>query len=114
MNDTCTTFIITVNSAESALLNDPGVVQELIQTVISLAGCHEINHLVHEFTPQGISMISLLEESHIAIHTWPERGSAYLTLTSCRPASSDLADQLKAAVVAAFLAKIAAITKVVA
>jgi len=42
--------------------------------------CHltELGSLYHEFEGGGITAIIALAESHIAIHTWPER--AYVTL----------------------------------
>ena len=41
--------------------------------------CH-----LHHFTPNGgISGVLVLAESHISIHTWPERGYAALDLFMC-------------------------------
>ena len=30
-----------------------------------------VNTTIHEFSPIGISGVIVIEESHIAIHTWP-------------------------------------------
>lgn len=35
------------------------------------------------FDPFGYTCLILLSESHLAIHTFPERGKAYIELTSC-------------------------------
>ena len=38
---------------------------------------------VHQFEPQGLTGIVLLAESHISIHTWPERGEAAIDVFTC-------------------------------
>lgn len=37
----------------------------------------------HKFTPQGVTAILLLAESHISIHTVPEKGEAYADVFTC-------------------------------
>ena len=37
----------------------------------------------HQFTPQGISVVAVLAESHLSIHTWPELGYAALDVYTC-------------------------------
>ncbi len=38
---------------------------------------------IHQFEPQGLTGIILLAESHISIHTWPERGEAAVDVFTC-------------------------------
>tara|TARA_Y100001938_G_scaffold121271_1_gene168759 strand:- start:2346 stop:2621 length:276 start_codon:yes stop_codon:yes gene_type:complete len=37
----------------------------------------------HKFDPQGVSAVALLAESHISIHTWPEKGIAVCDIFTC-------------------------------
>lgn len=37
----------------------------------------------HKFSPQGITGIVLLAESHIALHTWPELGYTAIDIFTC-------------------------------
>lgn len=37
----------------------------------------------HEFEPYGFTCVWVLGESHLAVHTWPEKGKAYIELSSC-------------------------------
>lgn len=41
--------------------------------------------VIHEerFEPQGVSAVAILAESHTAVHTWPEYGSATVDIFSC-------------------------------
>ena len=38
----------------------------------------------HEFSPKGFTLMVLLAESHVSIHTYPEYNSLYFGLYSCR------------------------------
>jgi S-adenosylmethionine decarboxylase len=38
----------------------------------------------HKFTPKGFTLMFLLAESHVSIHTYPEHNSLYFGLYSCR------------------------------
>ena len=51
----------------------------------------------HRFPePGGITGLTLLEESHLAVHTFPENGSLCLDVFCCRPRPDwDFADYLK-------------------
>ena len=37
----------------------------------------------YHFEPQGFTKLFLLAESHLAIHTWPEKNIAWIELASC-------------------------------
>lgn len=39
--------------------------------------------IIHKFSPQGITGVILLAESHIAIHTWPELNYAAIDIFTC-------------------------------
>lgn len=51
--------------------------------LISSSGHSVLEATSHEFTPQGLTALWLLQESHLALHTWPECGVAYVQLSSC-------------------------------
>ncbi len=42
-----------------------------------------INTTIHEFSPIGISGVIVIQESHIAIHTWPEHSYVALDIFTC-------------------------------
>ena len=37
----------------------------------------------NQFHPQGVTVLALLSESHISIHTWPERNFASIDIFMC-------------------------------
>ena len=38
---------------------------------------------VHKFEPQGLTGVAMLGESHISVHTWPEKGMAVCDAFTC-------------------------------
>lgn len=38
---------------------------------------------LHKFSPQGVSGVAVIAESHISIHTWPEKKYAALDIFMC-------------------------------
>ena len=45
-----------------------------LKQVITEAACStQLKVISKQFHPQGVTILALLSESHISIHTWPER-----------------------------------------
>lgn len=42
-----------------------------------------VNRFIHEFKPQGVSVVFILRESHIAVHAWPEKNYIHLDVVTC-------------------------------
>jgi len=47
------------------------------------AGAEVKETAFHRFSPQGISGVVVISESHLAIHTWPEFGYAAVDVFTC-------------------------------
>ncbi|MBN2752048.1 MAG: adenosylmethionine decarboxylase [Rhodospirillaceae bacterium] len=60
------------------------LVEETLETAAEDAGATKLHTHLHHFTPNGgISGVVVLAESHISIHTWPERNYAALDVFMC-------------------------------
>ena len=73
-----------ISGAEPHALNDLPTVEAILRDAAQEAGLTAVSSAHHRFEPQGLSAVVILAESHIAAHTWPESGTGYVTLTSCR------------------------------
>ncbi|MBY0404507.1 MAG: adenosylmethionine decarboxylase, partial [Cyanobacteria bacterium] len=60
----------------SNVLNNPGLIEELMEKAAVLCGATVIQKNFHLFSPYGVSGVVIIAESHLAIHTWPEYGYA--------------------------------------
>jgi len=47
------------------------------------AGAEVREFVFHKFSPQGVSGVVVISESHLAIHTWPELGYAAVDVFTC-------------------------------
>ncbi|MHA1367956.1 MAG: adenosylmethionine decarboxylase [Candidatus Heimdallarchaeota archaeon] len=55
----------------------------LITEAAKKAGAHVLQASVHRFSPMGCSVVVILKETHISLHTWPEFGFAALDIFLC-------------------------------
>lgn len=84
-----------------AILNNVEAVEAGMQRAAEAAGAEIVASVIRPFTPQGVTGVLVLEESHLSIHTWPESGYAAVDLFTCgdcRPerAHAVIRDALKA------------------
>ncbi len=56
---------------------------DFIYHVAALKGVTILGTLKHDFTGLGFSGLIMLGESHAAIHTFPEKGVAWIELATC-------------------------------
>ncbi len=65
-------------------LDDLNLVENALKEATAVAGATLLHIHLHHFTPNGgISGVAVLAESHISIHTWPERKYAALDVFMC-------------------------------
>ena len=62
-----------------------------LQGAAEVAGCELLKVETHKFEPQGVTGYALLAESHISIHTWPERGLAKCDIFTCNDKNDPIA-----------------------
>mgnify|MGYP000007971409 CR=1 FL=1 len=76
-------ILFTLKECNSSLLDDEGFVRD---TVYAAAGKCKSTLLAlhsHKFDPQGVTCVAMLAESHISIHTWPEKKMAVCDIFTC-------------------------------
>lgn len=67
----------------SSAIDDRDAVETAMRAAIEESGATLLHLRVHAFEPMGVTAIALLSESHLALHTWPERGYAAADLFTC-------------------------------
>lgn len=66
-------------------ITHPNALYSNFNSFLQEAGYEVINFVEHHFQPQGYTCLWLLAESHLAIHTFPEKGLTYIELSGCNP-----------------------------
>ena len=65
-------------------LNDKDRIEQALVDAVNAAGATLLHIHLHVFEPNGgISGVAVLAESHISVHTWPERGYAAFDIFMC-------------------------------
>ena len=65
------------------IMNDVAAIERDMVEAAKEAGATVINSTFHHFSPYGVSGVVVIQESHLAIHTWPEYGYAAVDLFTC-------------------------------
>lgn len=75
--------ILNIYGVEFSKLNDIEYTYSVFNEAISRCGATLVSSQHKMFEPQGLTYIGLLSESHISIHTWPEKGHACVDIFTC-------------------------------
>jgi S-adenosylmethionine decarboxylase len=65
------------------LLNDVNRLEHHLKEAAKACGATILSVQSHQFEPQGATVLVMLSESHLTIHTYPEKGFAALDCYTC-------------------------------
>jgi S-adenosylmethionine decarboxylase len=80
-------LLLDVAGAPFATLDDAVLVERVLVDAVRAMGANVLGIHIHRLSPQGVSGVVVISESHLTIHTWPERGEAAVDLFTCGDAS---------------------------
>ena len=86
-------LLLDLQGANPAKLDDEEYLRNACLSIIEKANMHLLGIQSAKLNPQGVSVVAMLAESHLSIHTWPEHGSALVDLFTCGDGAK-LSDQL--------------------
>ncbi|HHG86331.1 MAG TPA: polyamine aminopropyltransferase [Bacteroidetes bacterium] len=76
-------IIVEYYGCDGNILNDVAVIEKSMLDAAKAADATVINSTFHHFSPFGVSGVVVIQESHLAIHTWPEYGYAAVDIFTC-------------------------------
>ena len=76
-------LLLELNDCDPTLLNDINIIKSIMLAAANEAGATVLGESFHQFSPQGVSGVILIAESHLSIHTWPEHGYAGADIFTC-------------------------------
>ena len=71
------------NIKDTEKLNKIEDVKPILDKIVKDCGLNVVNVSSHQFEPIGVTMVYVLSESHLSIHTYPEKGIVYMDLFCC-------------------------------
>lgn len=76
-------ILVEFSGCEPEIMNGVSTIENAMVEAAESAGATVINSTFHHFSPYGVSGVVVIQESHLAIHTWPEYGYAAVDLFTC-------------------------------
>jgi S-adenosylmethionine decarboxylase len=80
----CAGAHLIIDLFDAERLDDIAHIEQALTDCVEAAGATLLHIHLHPFEPNGgVSGVAVLAESHISIHSWPERGYAALDVFMC-------------------------------
>ena len=76
-------IILEVYDVDFNLLNELEPLLEVVETSIKNIGMTILNTYTHKFSPQGLTILFCLAESHVSLHTFPEHNCISFDAYTC-------------------------------
>lgn len=76
-------ILVEFTGCNADVLNDVSAIEKSMIDAAKIAGATVISSNFHHFSPWGVSGVVVIQESHLAIHTWPEYRYASVDLFTC-------------------------------
>ena len=67
----------------AVVLNDVAGLEQCFRDCAEKGGATLVSSHFHHFSPQGVSGVVVIAESHVTVHTWPEHGYAAVDVFTC-------------------------------
>ncbi len=83
MNSLGRHILVEFTGCSPEILDDVTAIEGSMIEAAQKAGATVIQSSFHHFSPFGASGVVVIQESHLAIHTWPEYGYAAVDLFTC-------------------------------
>lgn len=74
-------------ACDAARLNDIDFLVDHCIKAAEAMGATVVDVHSHRYEPIGVSVVVILAESHLSLHTWPEYGLASVDIFVCNPAN---------------------------
>ena len=76
-------LLVELNECNREVLNDLDLLRDAMLTAAVKSGAVVLGDSFHRFSPQGVSGVVVIAESHLSVHTWPEYGYAAVDVFTC-------------------------------
>jgi S-adenosylmethionine decarboxylase len=76
-------IVCELSGCRPSLLSDINAIAAMMIAAAQAARATIMESAFHRFEPQGVSGTVILAESHLSIHTWPEKGYAAMDFYTC-------------------------------
>ena len=75
--------LLELRDCDPEILNDLDFLKRCLLDTAEQIGATVLGECFNQFSPQGVSGVVVISESHLCIHTWPEYGYAAVDVFTC-------------------------------
>lgn len=76
-------LLLTLHGCKSEILNSENSLRELVSRAAAATHATVLQILSYRFTPQGVTVLAVLAESHASLHTYPESSVVFWDCFTC-------------------------------
>lgn len=76
-------WLVDLIGCDRSAISTVDTVTPILARAVEAAGATPLEYAFHQFEPSGMSAVVLVRESHISIHSWPERGYVGADIFTC-------------------------------
>jgi S-adenosylmethionine decarboxylase proenzyme len=76
-------YSVDLGDCQALAARSPQDISAAFVAALERAGATILHALTHVFPGAGLTSVLILSESHAALHTWPESGTAHIDIFSC-------------------------------
>ena len=81
-----------------SILTDEAALLQILRGAAAAGDAVVLGETAHRFPNGAVTMVLVLSQSHLSIHTWPEHGAANIDLLTCGRLNGDhMIDHLRQA-----------------
>ena len=76
-------LLLTLKGCDPEVLNNQRLLEELTRSAAIATGATIMQICSQQFSPQGVTIIAVLAESHASLHTYPESNTVFWDCFTC-------------------------------
>ena len=76
-------YIVDLDNVEKDLVTDNDRLTKICDTSLESGEATILDKMIHHFEPHGLTLLYLLSESHLSMHTWPEHQKISIEFVKC-------------------------------
>lgn len=76
-------YLLNLYGCNPRKIDDEMLLRQIVEIAVHKGSMTLLNMMCHKFEPQGVTLVALLAESHVSIHTWPEKREAAVDVYTC-------------------------------
>ena len=75
--------LVELYGCSADLIDNEKLVEKILLELTDIVELTVVNSVIHHFSPIGVSGVVVIEESHVAVHTWPEYNYVAIDFFTC-------------------------------